>query len=424
MGGGLIQMVARGVEDVHITQAPEMTYWRTFYKQHTHFAIESIRQVLDGDIDYGKKVSCVVSRSGDLLHNVWLEITMTQSGQTYYPAEAVIKQVDLEIGGQLVERQHNDFMRAYDELFHSTEEKAAYRRLTNFHETENGESTNCTRTFHVPLRFFFCKDSAYALPLVALQFTDVRLSVTFATPDEVGYVTGPLKVAMYCDYVFLSTEERQFYASTDHDMLIEQVQSDADQVMHLPRANETQTGTVTLNHEMSFNHPIKYLIWMLKGDRYGYYSSASQFPWVSASSEYVTEADSAYNDVYAPLQSARLLLNGSERFSSRTGKVFNAVFPYRYCGSEPAAGIYFYPFCLHPNQMQPSGVCNFSMFESAIMTLTFKKFYGDKHFAHEIENGDTDTVSNRYNLNALRVYAVGYNVLRFRSGLAALLFSH
>lgn len=164
-GGGLMQLVAYGAQDIYLTGSPQITFFKTVYRRHTNFAVEAIEQTFNGSVGFGKKVSTTISRNGDLITDVILEITMKKTGDTAWPAEAVIDSVELEIGGQRIDKHYADWFRVYDSLFRKDEERAQYRRMTDF---VDGESNGTVKRFYLPLVFYFNRAVGLSLPLIAL----------------------------------------------------------------------------------------------------------------------------------------------------------------------------------------------------------------------------------------------------------------
>lgn len=163
-----------GAQDVYLTGSPSITFWKLVYRRHTSFACESIEQVFNGSVGYGRKVSATVSRNGDLVTTAYLEITLKRkAGTPFYPAEAFVKEIELEIGGQKIDRVDNQWYRLYDELFRTDAEKSAYKRLTNFDE---GTEAGCVKRFYLPLIFYFCRNPGLALPLIALILQRAKAS--------------------------------------------------------------------------------------------------------------------------------------------------------------------------------------------------------------------------------------------------------
>lgn len=160
--------VRDGAQDIYLTGSPQITFFKTIYRRHTNFSVESIEQTFNGTVGFGKKVSVTISRNGDLITNVFLEITLKKNNvanTTFYPAEQLIKDIELEIGGQRIDKHYNDWFRVYDSLFRSNEERVQYRRQVDF---VDGEANATTKRFYLPLIFYFNRSPGLALPLIAL----------------------------------------------------------------------------------------------------------------------------------------------------------------------------------------------------------------------------------------------------------------
>lgn len=172
-----MQLVAYGAQDIYLTGNPSITFWKSVYRRHCSFALESIEQTFNGTVDFGKKISCTISRNGDLVSTMFLEVTLKKSAAaSYYPAENFIKEVELEIGGQRIDKHYADWYRVYDELFRTGDEKIAYRRLVDFDRPVAGSDTGVIKRFYVPLIFFFNKSAGLALPLIALTLQRAKAS--------------------------------------------------------------------------------------------------------------------------------------------------------------------------------------------------------------------------------------------------------
>ena len=156
-----------------MTGNPSISFFKSLYKRYTSFAIESIETTFSGSVGFGKRVTVTIPRNGDLLHHLFLEITMTKhaSNASFHPAEQFVKEVELEIGGQRVDKLYSDWFRIFSELYHSADEKAAYRKMTDFDNNAGGGDVGVSKRFYLPICFFFTRSPALALPLVALQCT-------------------------------------------------------------------------------------------------------------------------------------------------------------------------------------------------------------------------------------------------------------
>ena len=158
------------MQDIYLTGNPSITFWKIVYRRHTQFSLESIEQTFNGAVDFGKKVSVTISRNGDLVSTMWLEIVLKKksgASESYYPAEHFVKEIELELGGQRIDKVYSDWYRIYDELFRSSDEKTAYRRLTDFDTPD--DTTAPIKRFYLPMIFSFNRHAGLALPLIALQ---------------------------------------------------------------------------------------------------------------------------------------------------------------------------------------------------------------------------------------------------------------
>ena len=418
MGGGLMQLVAYGAQDLFLTGTPEVTFWRAVTKRHTNFATEQIEQVFHGSVGWGKRISCTVSRNGDLVNDMILEITVKQTGPTWYPAEAIIKEIELELGGQKLDRHYSDWWRIYDELFRSGEQKEAYKRMTNFSWTGEQSTGQVTRKLYLPLIFFFNKDPSLALPLVQLQFHELKLHITTASDYASLGLAVDLDIKLYATFVFLDVEERKKFAASSTETLIEQLQFNGDEA----KAN---------NIRLTFNHPVKYLVWVMthgSSAKHGLYNlSAPNKYFNSGVTVGMDSLDDMYNDCFAPIASAKLSLNGHDRFSERSGSYFNEVIPMQYCGTRPQAGIYMYSFANEPRKHQPTGSANFSRIDNATLNLKYKTYQSAKVTANAV------TLQTEYgnqwggagaDFSTVKVFCVNWNVLRIVSGMGGLAFSN
>ena len=145
MGGGLMQLVAYGAQDVYLTGNPQITFWKVTYRRHTNFAVESIEQTFNGQADFGRRVTCTISRNGDLAYRTYLQVTLPEINQQMananaqgddqgvfarwldYPGEQLVAQVEVEIGGQRIDRQYGDWMHIWNQLYLTAEQERGYK---------------------------------------------------------------------------------------------------------------------------------------------------------------------------------------------------------------------------------------------------------------------------------------------------------
>jgi len=356
-----MQLVAYGAQDVYLTGNPQITFWKVVYRRHTNFAMESIEQTFNGTADFGRKVTCTVSRNGDLVHKVYLQVEVTGVSTNVNKAfgHALIKSVEVEIGGQQIDKHYGEWLDILHELSCPEEKKTGVETMLGY-----GDGTQTPTTLYIPLQFWFCRNPGLAVPLIALQYHEVKINLEFnANPAGNGSMTS---AALWVDYIYLDTDERRRFAQVSHEYLIEQLQF---------------TGTETLANatnkvRMNFNHPVKELVWVADG------SGVNSMNW-----------GALVGDV-------KMLLNGHDRFAARDSSYFKLVQPHQHHTRVPTKSVHCYSFALKPEEHQPSGTCNFSRIDNATLQV-----------------GHTSAAT-------LRLFAVNYNVLRVMSGMGGLAYSN
>ena len=418
MGGGLMQLVAYGAQDIYLTGNPQITFFKVVYRRHTNFAVESIEQTFNGTADFGKRVTATISRNGDLIQQMYLEVVLPATGVaavwTYGVGNALIKQAEIEIGGQLIDRQYGDWMNIWTELTVPAGKRAGYDSMVGNKAGANQIGTLSANTakprLYIPFQFWFNRNPGLALPLIALQYHEVKLNLELRPVSEltntVDVATGSLvSCKLYVDYVYLDTDERRRFAQVSHEYLIEQVQFTGTETVPVgPNKN------VTLN----FNHPVKELVWVHTNTTHATSGQAGN-RWFNYSGATGSKIDT--------FTTALLQLNGHDRFSVRFADYFRKVQNYEHHCRVPRVGgdldvddhraqfIYTYSFALSPEEHQPSGTCNFSRIDNAILQLS----YG--------VDSQTGAAALALPMN-LNVYAVNYNVLRIMSGMGGLAYSN
>ena len=456
MAGGLMQLVAYGAQDVYLTGNPKVTFFQAVYKRHTNFAMELIQQTTNGSPASSGRVSVTIARNGDLVGNMHVALTpiataLTSNNlgfDTNWVAERAIAAVELTIGGQRIDKHYQTWWRLYAEVFLNESDKYAWGKMTTLAVAQG--STNTVSKVYLPLLFFFNRNPGLYLPLIALQYHEVRLDFDL-TAYYASYFGTANPFEVWANYVYLDTEERRRFAQKGHEYLIEQVQhTGGDQLS----AASTNAQLVRL----SFNHPVKELIWCYTNNSAAAYNGmwnfctstgnvnvTSNLLQMQASNNYImpnvsgvpqlistagvaasniglsgTFTGSAYwNEAGAPLFSGsaaipgievgplsqfKVILNGQDRFKEQYGNYFNQVQPFYHHTGTPYPGIYVYSFALQPEEHQPTGTCNFSRIDNAQVSVQFK------------------TTTNQADLQKL--FAVNYNILRIQSGMGGLAFSN
>jgi hypothetical protein len=544
-----MQLVAYGAQDVYLTGNPQITFWKVTYRRYTNFAIESIEQTFNGQADFGRRVQCTISRNGDLAYRTYLQVTLPEIGQSLnaggvastrasgvyarwldFPGEQLVAQVEVEIGGQRIDRQYGDWMHIWNQLTMSSEQQRGYFKMIgnttqltfitdpSFAAVDGPCESTAPRqvcaprnalpetTLYIPLQFWFCTNPGLALPLIALQYHEVKINLDLRPIDEclwavstlsdppggsfapgagkavdvkAAYQQSLVAASLYVDYVFLDTDERRRMAQNPHEYLITQLQFTGDE----------SVGSSSNKIKLNFNHPVKELVWVVQPDQnvdycaglstssglfrvlgaqpFNYTDAIDALPnahaafgslasLATSSTSFITttgwfndagadsqagtqgwyetgggvagpfggtEAQSLVSDAGTfvltetsldmhcwgqnPVVTAKLQLNGQDRFSEREGTYFSWVQPYQAHTRAPDEGINVYSFALRPEEHQPSGTCNFSRIDNATLQLVLSNA--------TVEGTKTAKV---------RVYATNYNVLRIMSGMGGLAYSN
>jgi len=417
MGGGLLQLVAYGAQDVYLTGNPQITFFKVAYRRHTNFALEAIEQTFNGNPSYGSRVTCQISRNGDLIHRVYLQVNLNDNTTPQYCkffGHRLLNYVEVEIGGQRIDRHYSHWLYVWNELSLPLSKRRGYNEMVGAYG-----SGNINSTLYIPLEFWFCRNVGLALPLIALQYHEVKININFETAANcvINSTTAGLNLgfsaSLWVDYVYLDTDERRRFAQLSHEYLIEQLQF---------TGQEAITGP-SIKPKLSFNHPCKELIFFAStnaGNQWFNYTTAASLDWSGVETYETmktklaqTNYDYTVNNTTPsnPIRSAKLVLNGNDRFYERPGRYFNVIQPYQHHENIPTnAGINVYSFSLKPEEHQPSGSLNMSRIDTAVLNLTF-------------EDVSTKTNYNPTNYN-LYVYAVNYNVLRILSGMGGLAYSN
>jgi hypothetical protein len=480
-GGALLQLVAYGAQDVYLTGQPTVTFFQTVYKRHTNFAIEAVPQTLAGQVNPGGLISVTLTRSGDLIGDMWV-VLQPSSGQLTtnnvgndmcWVAERAFSSVELFIGGQSIDKHYQTWFRLYSEVFMTESKKINYGKLTSLPSLNTGNPTSFGYVY-LPLIFFFNRNPGLYLPLIALQYHEVRLDFTLTSTYTNYFGSNP--PAVWANYIYLEKEERDKFAKKNHEYLIEQVQY----------INPDPVGSSSENNpsiiRMQYNHPVKELIWIYQNSSttsnpnsmWNFSSSVAnvnvtvdlqkitpmtlQYPhntgspllyvpsplssnlyvttnsattaviasgtqiaagtslafqsnvlsgnvfWVESGLPQYGTSNVSYGQEVGPLHKFKFIFNGTDRSYEQYGKWYNQYQPYLYHSGHPYPGIYVYSFALKPEELQPSGTCNFSRIAMAQSAVSLK----------------TGMPTNLVQ----RMFAVNYNILRIASGMGGLAFAN
>jgi hypothetical protein len=394
MGGGLMQLVAYGAQDIYLTGNPQITFFKVVYRRHTNFSMEAIEQTWNGSSTSGGRCTATISRNGDLVHRMYIELDVgAVAANGNNRSSRTITDIELEIGGQKIDKHTGLWMETWAELTEPNPSGLCgavtapdvingtlFQNMSGMGGVGADAATAEAHRYFIPLQFWFCRNPGLALPLIALQYHEVKVILNYVTT----YFTTITENKLWCDYIYLDTDERRRFAQVSHEYLIEQVQ-------------EQTLSTPTGNNDLNFNHPVKELIWV---DANG-------------TSGWNTTAGGSLTPVSASSGTYQLKLNGHDRFSARDWRYFTRTQVWQHhtgpgglnCEVGSATNgsmndsIAVYSFALKPEEHQPSGTCNFSRIDNAQLVAD--------------SNGLADTI-----------FAVNYNVLRIMSGMGGLAYSN
>ena len=306
MGGGLMQLVAYGAQDIYLTGNPQITFFKVVYRRHTNFSMETVQQTISGSSkspaegDSPTSGTVTISRNGDLVYKVYVRgVSSSEANST--DGNDLVSEVELEIGGQRIDKQTSEWMKVWNELTTPYSKALGLLSMTGGdgfwgHSSDSRYNTSVNQC-HIPLQFWFCRNPGLALPLIALQYHEVKLKFTW------GAQTYATDCTVWCDYIYLDTDERRRFAQVSHEYLIEQIQ--------------IQSGSDASSQKLNFNHPVKELIWTEKGG---------------------SENQQTFDN------KTKLQLNGHDRFSEQVKEYFLLRQPYDYHTSVPQCNL---PFGMH-----------------------------------------------------------------------------
>jgi hypothetical protein len=446
-GGGLLQLVANGKQDVFLTGNPQISFFRMVHRRHTNYAMESQPMYFDGTPNFGQRITCLIPRRGDLLGRVFLDvvlprITDTNGNVLSYTngvGHALIQEITLEIGEQEIDRQTGEWMEIWTQLTTPPGQRAALNEMIGRVDPYSvtglspGSSSDGLHLL-IPLQFYFCQNPGSYLPLIALQYSPIRINITLRPLQQLFWVPPPvppltqegwmpscsvnvncttpiISMILWGDYVYLDVDERRMFVNTSHEYLIEQVQYTP------PHSITAQQTTATISVE--FNHPIKEMMFVVQRD-----VMINRNEWFNWSNLAVGEITPAYVLPYvnsnAPagrldlISLARLQLDGHDRFVDRMPQYFRLEQPYEHHTTTPVNSfIYNYSFALRPEDAQPTGTMNASRIDSITWQLQMNNVLTSPLMPLWQQRGSC----------RVTVYGHNYNVFRVINGFGGLLFT-
>jgi hypothetical protein len=463
MGGGLLQLVAYGAQDVYLTGNPQITFFKVVYRRHTNFAIEAIQQTPTGSNTLGSRASFQITRNGDLIHRIYFHANIKNKNASGadknvalvpHVGQKLLKTVELEIGGQRIDKHYSEWLYIWNELSLPFGKRDGYYTMVGANDSNQCTklAANTSYELYVPLEFWFCRNVGLALPLIALQYHEVKINIEYESAGNLvdigdtnfsagentisngnrvassGLAAGGSAVYsasadvelvdanLWVDYIFLDTDERRRFAQLSHEYLIEQLQFTGTDSIDASSGPDNMKSL-----RMNFNHPCKELIWTIRRDAennglpfwnnfgdcdVGVPADDVTNPFKATVGGAVTAntlSANTYTSNKNPVLQAKIMLNGNDRFATRKGDYFSMVQPYQHHENTPNEkhkGINVYSFALKPEEHQPSGTLNMSRIDTAVLSLSSKV------------------------KGTIYIYAVNYNVLRILSGMGGLAYSN
>jgi len=448
-GGGLLQLVATGKQDLFLTGNPQLSFFKMVYRRHTNFSTESQAMYFDGTPNFGQRITCLIPRRGDLLGRIYLDVTLplikdTSGNELSYTnsiGNALIQEITFEVGEQEIDKQTGEWMEIWTQLTTPAGQRDGLNEMIGRFEPymppilKPGSKSDGLRLL-IPLQFYFCKNPGLYLPLLALQYHPIRINITLRPLQQLFWVDPPfgsqqgwkpackksvdcttqiVNMMLWGEYVYLDVEERRKFVSTSHEYLIEQVQYTP------PYSVTAQQQTATISVE--FNHPLKEFIFVVQRDEmenrnewFNYSNLAINEPIPSDGTYKVKD----YMNSNAPagrmdlITSAKLQLDGYDRFTMRGPEYFRLQQPYEHHTTTPVNSfIYNYCFALRPEDSQPTGTMNASRIDSIVWQIQMNPVLSNPCLPDWKQRGNCHIV----------VYGHNYYVFRVINGFGGLLFT-
>ncbi len=448
-GGSLLQLVATGKQDVFLTGNPQISFFRMVYRRHTAFATEYMPMYFDGTPNFGQRITCLIPRRGDLLGRVTLEVNLpplrdTSGNPLSYTnaiGHALIQEITFEVGEQEIDRQTGEWMEIWTQVTTPASQREALNQLIGRREPYDAPNllpatSGDGMRLLIPLQFYFCQTPGLYLPLIALQYSPIRINITLRPLQQLFWrpppnpfpTTGPAwqpacstpldctaqiaSMLLWGEFVYLDVDERRHFVTTSHEYVIEQVQ-------YTPPFSVTANQT-TATIQVDFNHPVKEFFFVVQRDEL----AAGRNEWFNYSHLGTDEPLPAFLQPYlnsnAPanrldmITTALLQLDGHDRFQARPPQHFRLEQPFQHHTTTPVSSyIYNYSIALRPEDAQPTGTLNASRIDSIVWQIEM----------NPLLNNPAIPVTQQRGAATVRIYAHNYNIFRVINGFGGLVFT-
>ena len=424
MTGGLLVLAAYGAQDVYLTGNPQITFFVAVYRRYTNFSIIQTPQYFTGDFNFGNKIYCQIERIGDLMNTCFLKVKLPSLVPYNYTDEednlveyywinsvghALIKIVNIEIGGNVIDTQYGVWLEIWSELTIPMNKRDGYNSMVGKSNNPINFDNNQELLLYVPLQFWFCRNIGLSLPLIALQYQEVRINLTLRNYSEliisstgslidnspnknpISIETGNLEV----DYIFLEENERKIFTKNNLQYLVEQLQVYATSLE--PKNGDIQ-GSQIVN--FTFNHPVKELIWVIQNTNVLTTYPYGGNEWFNFSTQSFKNGQLNGSD---PMTSGKFVLEGQDLTDEKPYKYYRTIVPYQRHTNVPNNYIYIYSFALQPEEYQPSGTCNFSRIDNQELHMT---------------------ISTELEIPIIQLFAINVNILNIAEGMAGIEYSN
>lgn len=434
MGGGHTQLSAYGSQDIYITNIPDITYFKSVIKRHTNFAMESVNQAVDGNVNFGGNTTILIARNGDLVGDISLQVSLFDpkdyivNGNNYDycgwiqgVGNYLINSATITIGGQQIDQQYGKWMDIWSELSLQGSQVNGYGKMIGKDYNSSiwhpyNVANQPSNTLHIPLQFWFCRNPGLALPMIAFQFTEVKITLQFEkfTNLVVGIKNGKYQpivqntrlrlpsfkqtFSAWVTYYFLDTTERLNFVNNPHEYLIEQIQCQSGNLSSIVDEN-----IINLN----ISHPTKEIIFVLNRN-----NSNAPINDFSMGGDIIPNGPSSQ---FAPIELFKLLMNGNDRAKQRPGEYFRLEQNYNHHTRIPDNYIYTYSFSLRPEEHQPSGTCNMSRIDNTQLYFLLRNTSRNTNFVAPAQNYQ--------NVPTYTLYAPCYNIFRVMGGMVGMAYN-
>lgn len=421
MTTGIIQLVSNPeTASSFLIGNPQITFFKSLYKQYSNFYITNIEQNINGKPDFDKTINCTIEKSGDLLKTIYLEITLPDLnkpsnaswyGYTNNIACNLIKSVTFKINDQVIDKIYGESIDIYNHMNDLDVNNMVLQYNSDYSIRNTTDSIHITkRQVYLQLPFWFSRNSGLALPLIALNNSSITMDIEFRKLNEVVQMdtysnvnnitvksNEELDFKIFTECIFLDQNEKKFFSTKSHEYLIEQLQFNG---------NDTITKFDTRkNTYINFRHPVKELFWVISPDNENIDSGLKN--------DYnnYTKYTTYYSNYLDTFDTLTIKLNSMVLLEDKKAAYFRLLQSKLYYNNTRNKYIYSYSFSLNPTQYQPSGALNFSELNDALFEFKFK------------DNNNNTIIDTGCSTNGvIKIYANNYNILKIASGQGSLLW--